>query len=155
MRWLYELLFASGLLALTSYMLFSVPPTTAFATVEIRKDAALSHALAMRMASDAQFLEALNDAVCACGSGDWARCSTFKQLVASYLEAQLGLAYLYRLAVYTYGEEVPTCLLCKPVTGKLLEVARGGDFPPTSSSTVYAVLPDGSKVKLVLWIGSP
>ncbi len=155
MRWLYELLFASGLLVIASYMLFSAVPTTAFTAVEARKDAALAQTLAMRVASDAQFLRVLNDAICACGSGDVARCDALRELVASYLEAQLGLAYLYKLSVYTYRGEVPTCLLCRPRTGKLLEVSRGGDFPPVSSSTVYVVLPDGSRVRLVLRIGSP
>ncbi|MBP1448467.1 MAG: hypothetical protein JZD41_00385 [Thermoproteus sp.] len=150
MRWLIELLFAVILVALAVYALTFMPKSPIAVTAG-RQDVEAAYNTLLQLSLDPAFLQLLQNAIC---GGD-------PSSVRAALNSTLPPTYVYNFTVYLAGSSPPPpCLVCAPWGQKLLSVARPAGWSPggvgqaaSSSATAMAVLPDGTQVELMLYLG--
>ncbi|CCC81542.1 hypothetical protein [Thermoproteus tenax] len=147
MRWMIELLLAVMLVALAVYALTMMPKSPVSTTMG-RQNVETAYNTLLQLSLNPSFLSSLEGSIC----------SQNPQAVKAMLDSAIPQPYIYNFTVYLAGSSPPPCLICATWNSKLLSVARPTGWAgstATSSATIAAVLPDGTQVKLVLYIGKP
>lgn len=147
MRWVLELLFAVLLVALAVYALTMLPRSPVSVTMG-RQDVETAYNTLLQLSLSPTFLTALSSSICTNNTAS----------IKAILDSTIPQPYVYNFTVYLAGSSPPPCLVCASWSQKLLSVARPagwGGTASTSSASITAVLPDGTQVKLVLYIARP
>jgi len=154
MRWVLELLFAVLLVALAIYAMTLLPKSPVSTTMG-RQDVETAYNTLLQLSLSPTFLTALSSSIC----------SNNTAAVKSALDSLIPQQYVYNFTVYLAGSSPPPCLVCASWSQKLLSVARPTGWGAASSSTtisaasssatVSAVLPDGTQVRIVLYVARP
>ncbi|PLC65600.1 hypothetical protein B7L68_03485 [Thermoproteus sp. CP80] len=154
MRWVLELLFAVLLVALAIYAMTLLPRSPVSTTMG-RQDVETAYNTLLQLSLSPTFLNALSSSIC----------SNNTAAVKSALDSLIPQQYVYNFTVYLAGSSPPPCLVCASWGQKLLSVARPTGWAAASSSTttsaasssatVSAVLPDGTQVRMVLYVARP
>ena len=147
MRWVLELLFAVLLVALAIYAMTLLPKSPVSTTMG-RQDVETAYNTLLQLSLSPTFLTALSSSIC----------SNNTAAVKSALDSLIPQQYVYNFTVYLAGSSPPPCLVCASWSQKLLSVARPtgwGGAAASSSATVSAVLPDGTQVRMVLYVARP
>jgi len=154
MRWVLELLFAVLLVALAIYAMTLLPKSPVSTTMG-RQDVETAYNTLLQLSLSPTFLNALSSSIC----------SNNTAAVKSALDSLIPQQYVYNFTVYLAGSSPPPCLVCASWSQKLLSVARPTGWAAASSSTttsaasssatVSAVLPDGTQVRIVLYVARP
>jgi hypothetical protein len=154
MRWVLELLFAVLLVALAIYAMTLLPKSPVSTTMG-RQDVETAYNTLLQLSLSPTFLTALSSSIC----------SNNTAAVKSALDSLIPQQYVYNFTVYLAGSSPPPCLVCASWSQKLLSVARPTGWAAASSSTttsaasssatVSAVLPDGTQVRIVLYVARP
>lgn len=147
MRWLLELLFAVLLVALAIYALTLLPKNPVSVTAG-RQDVETAYNTLLQLALSPTFLNALLSSIC----------SNNAAAVKAALDSAIPQPYVYNFTVYLAGGPPPSCLVCASWSQKLLSVARPNGWSgttSTASASITTVLPDGTQVRLVLYIARP
>jgi len=156
MRWVLELLFAVLLVALAIYAMTLLPKSPVSTTMG-RQDVETAYNTLLQLSLSPTFLNALSSSIC----------SNNTAAVKSALDSLIPQQYVYNFTVYLAGSSPPPCLVCASWSQKLLSVARPTGWAAatfssstttsaaSSSATVSAVLPDGTQVRIVLYVARP
>jgi len=150
MRWVLELLFAVLLVALAIYAMTLLPKSPVSTTMG-RQDVETAYNTLLQLSLSPTFLTALSSSIC----------SNNTAAVKSALDSLIPQQYVYNFTVYLAGSSPPPCLVCASWSQKLLSVRWAAASSSTttsaasSSATVSAVLPDGTQVRIVLYVARP
>jgi len=152
MRWVLELLFAVLLVALAIYAMTLLPKSPVSTTMG-RQDVETAYNTLLQLSLSPTFLTALSSSIC----------SNNTAAVKSALDSLIPQQYVYNFTVYLAGSSPPPCLVCASWSQKLLSRPTGWaaasssttTSAASSSATVSAVLPDGTQVRIVLYVARP
>ncbi|AFA40384.1 hypothetical protein Pogu_2357 [Pyrobaculum oguniense TE7] len=152
MRWVIELALAALVLGYVFYALSAMAPSPAYIASE-REVTANAYFVLLRLSADPNFMALVEDAICA----NETRKQQVLNELRSTLDAVIPVRYAYNFTVYLDDVRPPTCRVCSTWGVKLASVARPSGFNATSASPaiVSAVLRDGTRVKLTLYMTKP